>query len=913
VASTLLYGRGAELDALGGLTNRLLDGGGGALVVRGEAGIGKSALLAAAAQTARDRGARVLATAGVQGEMHLPFAGLHQLLQPFLGSLDKLPTPQRHALQAAFGMTDLATPELFLIALAALEMLAEAASRTPLLVVAEDAQWLDRPSSDVLAFVARRVSLEPIVVLVAIREGSTGAFEAAGLPEWRLEPLDHPAASELLRTVSPDLAPDVSQTLLSLAAGNPLALEELPSLIGSGKLSSSLLLPNPLPLSARLERAFAFQAVELPALTRVVLLVAAADEGGVLTDVLAAASLVADQAVTGVALDPAVSARLVRLDKGKLTFRHPLVRSAVYQAATAQQRRAAHAALATVVEEKPGGGVWHRAAAAIGPDEAVASDLETEAAHAQQRGAIAVAVAALERAADLSSDPVRRGGFLLRAAEMAVDLGRPTLIDGLLREAETLQLGRLELGRVEWIREMIAPGMLGDAKRLRLLVELADAAAHAGDTDLGLNLLWLAATRCWWGDAEQSVQDLVVGAADRMGALESDPRLLGVIAYAAPAERGRAVIDSLSASRGGDVVADRLRGSAATVSGAFDLAAPYLAASADVLRNQGRLGHLPRVLVAQAWAAVYVADWRVALPLADEAARLATETNDALFGAGARVVGAMVAALRGDAEHAERLVVEVERTAAPLGARFLLAMGQLARGVAALGGGRHQQAYDELQRLFDPRDPVSHHFIRFWALGDLADAALHSGHTDAARALIAEIAPVLDGTPSEGVHTGLRHAHAVLAADRDAEEMFEHAMSADLSRWPLARARLFLAYGTWLRRARRPAESRAPLRLARDGFDAVGAAPWGDRARQELRASGETSGHRQADARDRLTPQELQIAQMAADGRSNREIGEQLYMSHRTVGSHLYHIFPKLGITSRNRLRAALAGTGAVT
>lgn len=337
-----LYGRDAELGVLDDLSNEVREHG-RTLVVRGEAGIGKSALLAEASRRARDSGMQVLSTTGVQSEAHLTFAGLHQLLQPLLVRIDELPVPHRDALKAAFGMTDTAAPELFLIALATLELLADAAARSPLLVIAEDAQWLDRPSSEVLAFVARRVNLEPIVVLVAIREGAMSPFEAAGLPELQLQPLDEVAAAALLDAQVSSLAPDVRERVLHESAGNPLALVELPSVFRSRHVDGTALPSEPLPLTARLERAFAERSVELPPATRTALLVAAANDGDDLAVVLRAAGAVYKAFMPADALQPAIAGRLIEIDHAGLSFRHPLVRSAIYGAATVPERHAAHA------------------------------------------------------------------------------------------------------------------------------------------------------------------------------------------------------------------------------------------------------------------------------------------------------------------------------------------------------------------------------------------------------------------------------------------------------------------------------------------------------------------------------------------------------------------------------------------
>jgi len=274
--------------------------------------------------------------------------------------------------------------------------------------------------------------------------------------------------------------------------------------------------------------------------------------------------------------------------------------------------------------------------------------------------------------------------------------------------------------------------------------------------------------------------------------------------------------------------------------------------------------------------------------------------------AGAQIAQATLAGLRGDEDAADALAAEAEQVILPMASNSMLTLLQLSRGLTALGGGRHSDAYEHLRRVFDPADLAYHPYVRGWAIGELAEAAVHSGHREAARTVMEELGPLADQTPSPLLHVGLLYARPLLAADQDAEPLFEAALGADLTRWPLVRARLLLAYGAWLRRQRRVAESRAPLRAAREAFDALGALPWGERARQELRASGELSGRRAPGAWDRLSPQELQIVQLAADGLSNREIGQQLYLSHRTVGTHLYRVFPKLGITSRSELRGLL-------
>ena len=391
--------------------------------------------------------------------------------------------------------------------------------------------------------------------------------------------------------------------------------------------------------------------------------------------------------------------------------------------------------------------------------------------------------------------------------------------------------------------------------------------------------------------------------------------LIALLAFADPVEQGATVIDHISDLEPDadlDSGAVRLIGAAATAVGAFDLSPGFLASSVDGLRAEGRLGLLAQALVSQAWAAVILGNWNVAIPAAEEATRLSRETNQPRWAAAAQLAEAALAGLRGDHDRAEALAAEAERLLLPMVAHPTLALVQFARGLAALSVGSHTDAYEHLRRMFDPADIAYHPFVRFWAIGDLAEAAARSAHRDEARALSSALDPVAEKSRSPLLLVGLQYARPLLADDEDAEALFQAGLSTDLAAWPLHRARLSLAYGAWLRRQRRVAESRAPLRSARQAFDALGAISWGERTRQELRASGETSRRRVPDARDQLTPQELRIAQMAADGLSNREIGQQLYLSHRTVSSHLYRIFPKLGVTSRHQLGPSLAGEIAV-
>jgi DNA-binding CsgD family transcriptional regulator len=888
---------------------------GQALVLRGEPGIGKSRLLSEAAQAARGRGMTVLSTAGVQSEAHLPFAGLHQLLRPVRGHAAGLSSVQRAALDAAFGLTDEAAPEQFRIAMAALDLVSDVAGNAPVLVVVEDAHWLDRPTADVLAFVARRIESDPVVLLVATRDGYASVLGEAGLPEHRLGGLDDATAAELLDASEPELPPGVRMRILHEAAGNPLALLELPA--AAGERDDEQRLWGGLPLSERLERAFADRVADLPEPTRLLLLVAALNDDESLDEILHAGGVLAGEVLDLDAVAPAAEAGIIELDLHALRFRHPLVRSAVAQSAGVADRRRAHRALASVLDAEPDRRAWHRAALLTGEHEDVALELEEAGARARRRGALAVAVTALRRAAELG-ELGSRSRRLLTAAGLAVELGRPDVVEPLLREVKQLRLEELERARIVWVEETAFTRPLGDIGRFTSLVDAAERAGAAGDHDLHVDLLWLVASRAWWVDPGPEARQILIDASRQVGdAHAADPRVFAIHAYADPLGHAAGVLARLKRAASEerlDADAARFYGPAALVVGAFDLGNDFLAAAVDGLRMQGRLGHLPRLLILYASMAARLGDWDVAITTGEEAGRLAEELGEAQWVAAADTAISLVAAMRGDARKAEELAARAEMIAEPAGANITVAFAQFGKVLAGLASGRYEDAYRYAERLFDPADSAYHPVISSWLIADLAEAARHAGQVDAARARVSEIAARVGERPGTWVALVLAHARALVAEPSEAGERFDEALSSDLARWPYQQARIQLAYGQWLRRQRRVAESRVVLRAARDRFDALGCVPWGDQARRELRASGERSRRRVPEARDQLTAQELQIAQLAAKGLSNREIGQRLYLSHRTISTHLYRAFPKLGITSRAELGVALApGAGSPT
>lgn len=903
---TPLLGRLEELSLLTSLLDDVATRG-RALVLRGEPGIGKSRLLSECERRARARDMRVLTATGVQSEAHLPFAGLHQLLRPVRDRIGELRDVPRAALDAAFGLTHEAAPEHFRIAMAALDLVSDVATDAPVLLLVEDAHWLDRPTADVLAFVARRIDSDPIVLLAAIRDGYFSVLGESGLPERRVVGLDDTTAAALLDAVASEL-PLASRTrVLREAAGNPLAILELPVVAGGHEDEQSV--AGRLPLTERLERAFADRAADLPETTQLLLLVAALSDDDSVNEILEAASAIAGIAVGLDVAEPAAAAGIVDADLQTLRFRHPLIRSAVAQSASLAERRRVHEALADVLHAQPDRRAWHRAALLSGEHEDVALELEEAGARARRRSAVAVAVTAMKRAAELG-EPTSRSRRLLAAAGLAVELGRRDVVMPLLHEVSRLDVGPLDRARVTWVQETAVTRPL-DAERFHSLITAAERAGAAGDHDLHVNLLWLVASRAWWVDPGPEVRRALIDASHRLGdANADDPCVFAVHAYADPLGHAAGVLGRLERAAADtrlDAGAARFFGPAALVVGAFDLGNDFLAAAVDGLRTEGRLGPLPRLLTLYSGMAARIGDWDVALTASDEARRLAEEFAEPQWAAAADTVTSLVAAMRGDEQTAELMAARAETVAEPAGANITMAFAQFGRVLTALASGRHGEAYASADRLFEPGDSAYHPVISSWLIADLAEAARHVDRLEDARERVAQVEATAGERPGTWIALGLRHARALLADATDAGDRFDEALSSDFTRWPFQRARVQLAYGQWLRRRRRVAESRVVLRAARDTFDALGCAPWSEQARRELRSSGERSRRRVPEARDHLTAQELQIAQLAAEGLSNREIGQQLFLSHRTISTHLYRAFPKLGITSRAELNAALA------
>ncbi|MCX4976809.1 AAA family ATPase [Streptomyces sp. NBC_00620] len=873
MGSAMLVGREREIAVLARLLERTPLSG-AVLLMLGDPGIGKSSLLHEAESRGRARGFRILRLVGVECEAALPFEGLHQLVGPVLDQVALLPRHQREALLAAFGLVEGAPPEPFLIDLAVVELLAAVAADRPVLVLADDVQWLDPQSHEALTFVARRVAGR-VGIIAAMRRGHTGPFLRAGFPELTVGGVDDDAAARILSAHAPGLSAAEQRRIRREALGNPLALRELP--ITMAALPSGGLRPPT--LSDRLERTFAGRGAVMPPATRDALLVAAVDPAGDLAEVIAGTSEMRGDPVTPEVFDPARAVGLVTLEEGRVAFLHPLMRSGILQAESLARHQSAHRALAQTLDDVYRR-TWHRAQSIVGPDDRIADALEANAAQALSRGAVIAAINDLERSAELTSWSALRGHRLLVAAGHAFGMGRDDIVDELLRSAARTDLTDLDRARTEWLGEMFDHGSPGDAGRVHELCDIALRSAPA-DPDLALDMLLVAGFRCYMADTGPAARARVVACADRMPGTAGDPRHLATLALAEPLLRARQVIKALTRtppSDDGDAL--RVMSMAAQALGHLDLATELLDRSEEILRRQGRLGLLSQVLTMQALTHVLRGDLVRAADAAEEGKRLAAETGQSLWETGTLVCDVLLKALVGDTREALRRATEAELREAR-GRNAMLSLLQLARGLVSLEAGRNRDAYRILRAVFDLADPSFHRAERFISLMFLADAAVRAGHREDARGLLAELELIARETPSPMHHINLSYARAVLAADEDAEDFYLAALRQDLSNWPYARAKVELAYGSWLRRRNRIRQAQSMLTSAQSAFDRIGALPCGDEARLELRATGAPIAWPESSA-ERLR----QITELSALRLPDEEIAERLGLRPAVVAMY---------------------------
>jgi tetratricopeptide (TPR) repeat protein len=837
---TELVGRAREIDVIEGLLDPST--GGGALVLRGEPGIGKSALLRRAEDTARARGYTVLTATGVESEAQLPMAGLQQVLRPVLHDAVGLVPAQREALLTALGLAAGTRPEPFLVAVAAVNLLTSAARTRPLAISVDDLHWLDPQTQEALTFLAWRAEAARYVVIGAVRTGQPHAAGAAGLPHLDVTGLDDTAADRLLFEAG-DLREAERLGIRHEAQGNPLALLELPAVWRAQEGASAGIHVHNLP--TRLERAFSGRIADMPAPARAALLVAAVDPTDDLDEVVAATGVLAGGAIRRDVFDPAVAANLVSVNGTRLAFRHPLIRSAVVQSESVSHRQAAHGAIAAVIDDAYRR-TWHRAQAIVGPDDEIADALQANSAVALARGAVMSAIGDLERSAELTAGSSPRGHRLLLAAQHAFSLGLVDLVDRLVERASLTDLSDLDRARLEWLRE-IFDETPGDATRVGELCDIAREAAHAADQDLALDLLLGAALRCWWADTGAAARARVVAVTNDVEDGSADPRVAAALAVAEPVLQGAPVtarLEGVDPDDVGDAERLRLLGMAAHAIGDEVRAADILGCAQDMLRDQGRLGLLSQVLSILVQVRTELGEWDGAAAAAAEGQRLAVETGQPIWGIGTMVCTARANALRGDWEGALRLATEAELDASRRRLNDLLAAVQLARGSAWLSAGRPAEAYDALRRLFDPMDVSFHQRERFAGVVPYVDAAVQTGRQDDARQVVADLERTTATTPSPLLRVHLPYARAALADGDDADRLFRAARQADLGRWPWIRAQIELAHGSSLRRRGRPDEARELLVLALATFRHLGARSWVARTRSEMRLSSRTTGRR---------------------------------------------------------------------
>ncbi|NRQ38305.1 AAA family ATPase [Nonomuraea sp. NN258] len=935
----MLHGREQEQAHLSRLLGEAAAGRGGALVVLGEPGGGKSALLAwaavaaaagvapaasmaaasmaaaapavtaasaatgasaataaAAATAVAAPGFQVLRCTGVESEAELPFAALHLLLSPAMRRLPALPAPQAQALRGAFGLAAPGGEHQFLVGLAALSLLAELAADGPVLCLVDDAQWLDRPSAEALAFAARRLAAEGVFVLFAAREG----FDLPGVPELTLKRLDQVAARELLAEHDPGLPGHVRDRLLTEADGNPLALLELPRTEADDL--------GPLPLPHRLQDAYHRRINELPAPTRTALLVAAAEESGALESVLHA---MAELGVPAGALAAAERDGLVAVSGQSVVFRHPLIRTAAYRGAAFTDRLAAHAALASALASDGDGdrAAWHRAAAVTGPDEEVAADLEAAAVRARRRSGHATAVAALERAARLTPGNAARARRLATAAETAVDAGRPDHARHLAGQAARLTEDARERARIAAVHGRVEY----EHGSLRTVHEVLVAAARQVaplDPDAAAAMLADAARASWSaGDPERVTRTYRM-----LRELPPDPfrdKLVESIGgalklYSADvteAAEGAALLrEHIAQGRSGPPGLRLNVAMQALLTGDYDDTRDIMAGLADDVRSSGAVGRLPSVLCAQATAETNLARYRDAAACAAEALRIAEDVDQPSRVAHAEALLAYLAAVAGDEERC-RSLAEPNLRRFPAHANALVAAWcEWALALLDLGRGRYLAVLDRLETA--TRGPILHVGPAVHFAADQVEAAVRLGRPERAAEPLARLEQWAAAVRLPWEDGLVLRCRALLSDDGG---LYVRALELQDEARPFERARTELLYGEWLRRERRKTEARAHLREALERFERLGAAAWAGHARAELRAAGESAAPESvrdapADVVAQLTPQELQVVRLAATGATNKEIAARLFLSPKTVGHHLYRAFPKLGVSTRTEL-----------
>ncbi len=903
-----LLNRQKERAALDRLLRDLRAGRGGALVVRGEAGVGKSALLDWAVGAAADM--RVVRAAGVESEMELAFASVHLLCAPLLDWLERLPGPQRDALGIAFGLRAGAAPDRFLVGVAVLTLLSEVAQDRPLLCVVDDAQWLDRTSAQVLAFAARRLLAEPVGLIFAAREPGE---EFRGLPDVEVRGLPDQDARTLLRSaVRFRLDEQVVDRIVAETNGNPLALLELPRGLSPAQLAGGLGLVGARVPPARIEQRFRRRLAALPADTRLLMLVAAAEPAGDPVLVWRAAERLGIPAAAAMA---AQTDGLLEIG-ARVRFRHPLMRSAVYSAASLPQRQAVHRALAEVTDRDrdPDRRAWHLAAAASGPDEEVAAELERSAGRAQARGGMAAAAALLQRAVELTAEPGSRSLRGLAAAQASLQAGASDAAAELLAIAAAGPLDELQQARAALLRGQIAFASTAGSDAPALLIKVAQQlepldAVLARQTYLDAWAAALFAGRFAGAGDLYEVARAARSAPPTAGA----PRLsdllldgLAVLVTDGRAQAGPLLSRAAQLCAGEEItMEDRVRWATAAAAAAMVVwdEERWHTIAARVIQSCREAGLLAQLVIsvnAAAVVTVWRGDFTAAASLIAEAEAIAAATGTDF----APYAAVFLTGFQGAEAEATPMIEAVNADARAAGQGIGIQWSQLASAILDNGLGRYETALAQAQQAAEHAPEL---FISAWALPELIEAASRTGQTRLAADALGRLAEATSVGQTDWGRGIYARSRALLSDGADAEGCYREAIDR-LSRTRLCPelARAHLLYGEWLRRGGRRGEARAQLRTAYDLFDGIGMEAFAERARRELRATGETVHKHTAGPHDQLTPQEDQIARLARAGLSNGEIAAQLFLSARTVQYHLGKVFAKLEISSRHGLQQAL-------
>ena len=900
----MLHGREAEQAKLAAVIDETEAGRSASLVVSGEAGVGKSVLL----EDLRERaaGMRVLRAQGLESESPLAFAGLHQLLGPVLSLLVRLPPPQARALRVAFGQEEGDRVEPFLVGLATLSLLTEAADAQPVLCLIDDAHWLDTATSDALVFAARRLQEDPVALVFAARDGDARAFTPADIPVLAVKGLGYTAARSLLSERSGvPLPEEVADALLEQTAGNPLALVELPGTLSRDQLAGIAQLPMHVRLSDTVQRAFLDRCRRLPEQVQTLLLVASADDTGSLAVVQRAASSLG---VGPAAIDVAEEARLLVTNLDSVRVLHPLVRSAIYQAATGQERRAAHRALADVLGDRsdPDRQAWHWAASVEGPDPAVVSALLDAAVRAQRRGGHAAARAAFERAAELTMDEQRRAELRFDAARNAWAAGEAAGARALLvqsREGTDERVLRADIDRLR-ARIEVQLGTASDAHRI--FVDAARAVA-ADDPERALEMAVAAALLRVQGSGSGAVVDpaTITTRLDQDGSarIRTLTQLLLSMTFAAERQWAPAVaaLDVGMECGLSDLDSDALSnlGNAALHLGDDEANERCFTAMLAQARQTGAGFTVMYGLQRIAFSQLLSGQWRAVRSSAEEAVSLSHALGERALTAVPLAWLTLLAALQGRDDYDQRLA-ELDEVSSTYRLGVLTMpvrdLGLWAQATKAATDGDHDGALHHLRHM---KTPAGTRMVGI----DRMTAAVRAGDRELALTWLTEIAKFAAATRRPWAIAAEHHARALLAEDEDASRHFLEALAVTgPGLRPYDRARTSLAYGEHLRRTQHRVESRTHLRSALHEFELLDAEPYVTRTTNELRASGETARKRDPSSAVTLTPMELQTAQLAAQGMSNKDVAAQLWISPRTVAFHLRNVFTKTGITSRGEL-----------